>query len=100
MTPTLARPFRQNLIDGWGSGIYRAIFSIVVVVSIALMVYGWRNTPQVTLYQLPECIEPIGFILMMIAFKLFGSSHHETVIMRFTRLPQLVSIIIWAYANN
>ncbi|MEE9335683.1 MAG: NnrU family protein [Granulosicoccaceae bacterium] len=97
--PTLAQPFRQKLIDSWGSRIYLAIFSISVVISIGLMVYGWRNTPQVTLYQLPAWSGPIGFMLMIIAFVLFGSSHHETVIKRFIRHPQLVSMIVWSTSH-
>ena len=97
--PTLARPFRQKLINSWGNGVYRAVFSIVVLISIALMVYGWRHTPQVSLYQLPGWSGPVGFVLMIIAFVLFGSSHHETVIKRYIRHPQLVSMIVWSISH-
>ena len=97
--PTLARPFRQQLIDSWGNGVYRAIFSIVVLISIGLMVYGWRSTLEVTLYQLPAWSGPIGFMLMIVAFILFGSSHHQTAIKRFIRHPQLVSMIVWSVSH-
>ncbi|MEA3291880.1 MAG: NnrU family protein, partial [Pseudomonadota bacterium] len=97
--PTLARPLRQRLIANWGSARYRLAFSFVVVLSIALMVIGWRSTPEATLYQLPDWSRPIGFLLMIAAFILFGSAHHDTVIKRFVRHPQLMSIIVWAISH-
>lgn len=80
-----APPLRQRLVASWGDGRYRIAFSIIVVLSIALMVIGWRTTPQVTLYQLPAWSGPIGFLLMIVAFVLFGSAKHDTVIKRFIR---------------
>lgn len=38
--PTLARPLRQRLVTSWGDGRYRLAFSIIVVLSIALIVIG------------------------------------------------------------
>lgn len=97
--PTLARPFRQSLINSLGDGPYRAGFSVVVLLSIVLMVLGWRSIPEVTLYQLPMWSAPLGFLLMLIAFILFGSSHHKTAIKRLIRNPMLTAMIVWSVSH-
>ncbi len=97
--PTLAQPLRQRLITSFGITPYKIIFSIIVLLSIALMVFGWRTTSQVTLYQLPAWSGPVGFVLMVIAFVLFGSAHHPTAIKRFIRHPQLMSIVVWSISH-
>lgn len=97
--PTLARPLRQSLIEKLGDGPYRAAFSVVVLISIGLMVIGWRSTPEVTLYQLPGWSGPIGFLLMIFAFILFGASHSKTAIKRVVRHPQLTAMIIWSISH-
>ncbi len=97
--PTLAQPLRHRLIAQWGDGRYRAAFSIVVLFAIALIVVGWRSTPQVTLYQLPAWSGPIGFLLMITAFVLFGSAHHDTIIKRVIRHPQLMSMVVWSVSH-
>lgn len=97
--PTLAIPLRQRLRTSWGNGPYRAVFSLVVIASIVLMVVGWRSTPEVLLYQLPYWIRPIGFVVMVMAFVLFGASHHPTAIKRYIRHPQLTSMIVWGVSH-
>jgi uncharacterized membrane protein len=99
LVPTLARPLRKSLIERVGNGKYRLGFSVVVVMSIGLMVLGWRTTPEVTLYQPPTWSGPIGFLLMIVAFILFGASHHETAIKRFIRHPQLTSMLVWSISH-
>lgn len=97
--PTLAIPFRQRLITSWGNGRYQAVFSIIVLSSIVLMVIGWRSTPEVLLYQLPVWSRPVGFVLMIVAFILFGAARRSTAIKRFIRHPQLMSIIVWGISH-
>ncbi len=97
--PTLGRPLRQRLITAWGAGRYRLAFSVVVVASIVLIVVGWRSAPQVALYQLPPWSGPIGFVLMIVAFVLFGAAHHDTAIKRFVRHPQLMSLLVWSISH-
>lgn len=97
--PTLGRPLRERLIDGLGEIGYKIAFSVLVVSSIALIVIGWRAIPEVTLYTLPTWTRPIGFLLMIVAFVLFGSARHPTAIKRFIRHPQLMSIVVWSISH-
>ena len=99
LVPTLAQPMRERLITSWGNGGYRAVFAVTVLLALVLIIVGWRMTPQVTLYQLPAWSAPIGFVLMIVAFILFGSAHHDTIIKRVIRHPQLMSLVVWSISH-
>ena len=94
--PSLGRRFRDGLTEKSGTRAYRGIFSIVVILSLFLIVVGWRSTPEVFVYQLPVWSRPVGLVLMVLAFVLFGAAHHSTAIKRFIRHPQLASVVVWA----
>ncbi|MEE9322157.1 MAG: NnrU family protein [Granulosicoccus sp.] len=97
--PSLAQPFKAKWLERMGATGYKISFSLIVVLSIALMVFGWRSTTPTFLYALPGITRPIGMVLMVFAFLLFGASHHVTRIKQFIRHPQLVSVIIWSFAH-
>ena len=99
LVPALAQPFRQRLIAKMGNGPYRGLFSVVVLLSLALIVIGWRSTPESYLYVLPSWSRPLGFLLMVVAFILFGATHYNTAIKRFIRHPQLMSIVVWSASH-
>ncbi len=42
--PTLARGLKSSLIVHLGERPYRGLFSLFLVISIALIVFGWRST--------------------------------------------------------
>jgi uncharacterized membrane protein len=97
--PTLGAGFRDRVIGKMGNGKYRGIFSLIVIASLAMMVLGWRSTPELLVYQLPIWTRPVGLLLMIFAFVLFGAAHHSTAIKRFVRHPQLVSLVVWSASH-
>ena len=97
--PTLARPLRQSLIDRLGNNAYRGVFSLLILISIGLMVLGWRTTPETTVYQLTLWSRPVGFLLMIMSFILFGAANYTTAIKRTLRHPMLTGMIIWATSH-
>lgn len=99
LVPALARPFRQNLIDGMGRGPHRGVVSLLIIVALGLIVVGWRSTPQEFVYVLPSWSRPVGFALMILAFILFGATHYKTVIKRVVRHPMLTSVVVWSIAH-
>ncbi len=97
--PSLAIPLKNKWENQLGDKGYQLSFSLIVVSSLVLIVFGWRNITPVNLYTLPEITRPIAFLLMILAFLLFGASNHSTRIKQFIRHPQLSSIIIWSFAH-
>jgi uncharacterized membrane protein len=78
---------------------YKISFSLIVVLSLALIVFGWRSVSPATLYSLPEFTRPVAMLMMVAAFILFGAAHHVTRIKQFFRHPQLASVIVWSTAH-
>ena len=97
--PSIGQPIKRGWIELLGQRGYTISFSIIVIISLLLIVLGWRSTTPTQLYALPDFVKPIAIVLMVIAFVLFGAAKHPTRIKRFVRHPQLVSIIVWSIAH-
>ena len=65
--PSLARGFRESLIARIGEHPYKGVFSLLLVSSIALMVFGWRSTTPEFVYLPPAWGTPLTSVLMLIS---------------------------------
>ena len=97
--PSLARPLRESMIETLGNNAYRGVFSLLILISIGLIVLGWRSTPEVYLYHLPHWSRPVGFLLMILSFILFGAANYPTAIKRVLRHPMLTGMIVWSISH-
>jgi uncharacterized membrane protein len=99
LIPSVGLSVKKSFINRFGDTIYSIVFSLLIVLSIICMVFGWRSASSVYLYTLPAITEPIASILIIVAFLLFGASMYPTRIKRFIRHPQLASIVVWSSAH-
>ena len=90
---------RQQLIARLGAGPYRGLFSLVIVVSVILIVLGWRAMPSEPLYLPPAAMRHVTMLLMPFAVILFISARAPTDIKQFIRHPQLTGVKLWAAAH-
>ncbi|MBV1874906.1 MAG: NnrU family protein [Gammaproteobacteria bacterium] len=97
--PTLAIPFREQLISKLSDTAYKIIFAVLIVSSIVIMVFGWRSINPVNLYVLPEWSRAITSFLVLITFMLFSAAHATTNIKRVIRHPQLTGIVLWSIGH-
>ena len=97
--PSLAQPLKFKWQAALGEKGYKASFAIIVVISLLLIVFGWRSSTPEYLYSLPTFTKHIAMLMMVFAFILFGAAKYQTRIKRFIRHPQLTSIIVWASAH-
>lgn len=98
--PALAQPTRQSLISRLGENGYKGLFSTLLIVSLLLMVFGWRSIEQPAyLYTLPIWSRHLGMLLVLIAFILFAASGMPTRIKRLLRHPQLTGVAVWGAAH-
>ena len=70
-----------------------------MIISLVLIVYGWRHTTPVLVYTLPLFVKPVSLILMIVTFLLFVPGKHLTRIKSFVRNPQLMSIVTWSISH-
>ena len=99
LMPSLATPLKQNLITRLGDKGYKLLFTVLMLTSLALIVFGWRSATPSHLYQLPGYTRHIAMLLVLIAFVLFGASNYPTRIRQLIRHPQLTGVIVWAFAH-
>jgi uncharacterized membrane protein len=94
--PGVARGFRSAAIERIGENPYKGIFSLLLLLSIALLVAGWRSALPHAVYAPPHWAMPVTSVLMLIAVWLFGAPYQATRIRRYLRHPQLTGVVVWA----
>jgi uncharacterized membrane protein len=99
MIPGPGRTLRQVLVLGVGEKPYKGVFSLALIASLLLIVFGWRSTPPQPVYLPPAWGGIAAIALMPVAIFLFGASHAKTRVKRFIRHPQLSSIVVWSGAH-
>lgn len=97
--PALAVSRRAGLIQRHGLRAYRAVFALWVVGALVLIVYGWRSTAPVAVYEPPAWGRAAAYVLGLPAFILFIAAKHTTNIKRWLRHPQLCGVILWSGAH-
>ncbi|MFC1664180.1 NnrU family protein [Pseudomonadota bacterium] len=99
LMPSLAQPVKKIVIHSLGETGYKIAFAVLIVISLVLIVYGWRHTIPDYIYALPIVVKPIAVALMLVAFILFGAAKYPTRIKSYIRNPQLTSVIVWSVAH-
>lgn len=99
LLPALAPSFRQSRIDRFGRKAWRGMFSLATLVALALIVIGWRNTPENYLYVLAPWSRTAGVVLMLLSFLLIGAAQYKTALKRVIRHPMLLGIALWAFSH-
>lgn len=97
--PSIGIKFKTAFINRFGNNLYTVTFSLLIVLSLVLIVFGWRSSIPEYLYYLPPIVKPASLILLVISFFLFGATKHETRIKSVVRHPQLASIVTWSTAH-
>ena len=92
--PGLLPNLKIKLVEKLGKG-YRGVFSLLIVGSIVLMVFGWKSAiPEVIYDPLPNAVQ-LTSVLMILTFYLFGAAHGPSNIKRYIRHPMLTAVIVW-----
>lgn len=97
--PAIAVDFRKGLIAKMGEKPYKGLFTVVMVVSLYLIISGWKATLPELLYVPPAWGRHATSLFVLIAFILFGASHGSNNIKRFIRHPQLTSVAVWGIGH-
>jgi uncharacterized membrane protein len=92
----LAPGLRQQLWDKLGEGGYKGLFSLLILGSIALMIFGWRSATPQFLYTAPLSLGPLSLLLIAFGVLLFVVSGRQSRLRRVIRHPQLTGVTLWA----
>lgn len=96
---SLAPAMRSRLQERLGENAYKGIFSLLVLASLALIVFGWRSAiPQFVYAPSPALTMP-ALLLLALAFLLMVVSTRPSRLRRVVRHPQLSGVALWGIAH-
>ncbi|MDW9741411.1 NnrU family protein [Sinorhizobium meliloti] len=98
----VAPGFRAGIIDSRGKGTWMGLYTIVSLVGLCLIIYGFSRARGETgmLYDPPTFLRHIALLLMLVAFIVLAAGFLPAGrIAVALKHPQVLSIKIWALAH-
>ena len=97
--PAIMKPTRDALAERLGASRYQGLFALVIVASIAIIVFAWQSTVPTPVYA-PVLVPGLTASgLMLVAFILFIAATLPTNIKRFIRHPQMTGTLVWSVTH-
>jgi uncharacterized membrane protein len=97
--PAMASSTRANLVDKLGLWPFKGLFTVLTVLSIVIIVLGWRSMEPVSVYGPPLWGRYATYLLVLLTFILFVAPFVKTNIRRILRHPQLCGIVLWSIGH-
>ena len=99
LVPAASPATRARLVDSLGEGPYRGLYSIVIIASLVLIVFGWKTATPTSVYVPPVGGGAVISALVFAAFVMFVTSKARSNYRRFVRHPQMIAVILWSVAH-
>ncbi len=87
---------RTRLIDRWGAGPYKGLFSLGALAGVTLMVLGFAYADFVPVWQPPAWGRHVTMTVMLPVFVLLAGAHMRSNLKRFVRHPMLLGVVLWS----
>jgi uncharacterized membrane protein len=97
--PSLAPSLKEKWLAGMGEGGYKGIFSLLLLGSFALMIFGWRSAQPDFIYSPPANLRVFALALMTLAFVLMAVSSRKSRLRLIVRHPQLTGVALWGISH-
>ena len=97
--PAIAPAKRDALVAKLGEQPYRGVFSLVIIASLIMIVFGWKNAVPGAIYAPPLGPGIVSSVLVLAGLVLFFSSQMNGNIKRLIRHPQMAGTTLWALAH-
>lgn len=99
LLPSVLPEKRTELIKKFDEKKYMGIFAGVIVLSLILIIIGWRSSAVEILYNPPALGRHLNMLFMLVVIVLFAASHGNSRIKQYVRHPMLVAMHIWALGH-
>ena len=90
---------RDNLVFKLGENPYKGIFSLLILGSLVMIVFGWKATIPAAVYVPPLGPGILPSLMVLAGLVLFFASQAGGHIKRTLRHPQMLGTISWATAH-
>jgi uncharacterized membrane protein len=101
-TLTTMRAPRASLIARIGDGPYKALYSVVSLIGIILIAYGfsqYRAAGMIEIWDPPRWLRHVNNLLLWPAFICIAAAYIPGDIKRVLKHPMLVGIKLWAFGH-
>jgi uncharacterized membrane protein len=90
---------RASIQSAVGEGPHKGLVTLLLLVSLALMIFGWRSTTAEFVYDPPSWGRHANMTLMFVAILLIGAAQGASRIRQWIRHPMLTGVLIWAVGH-
>ena len=95
----LAPGLRAGLNTRYGEARARGIVTGLILLSVAAMTVGYKQSELTHLYDSPSWARPVNNLLVLIAFILAGMGNSRGKLRAAMRHPMLTAMVVWAIAH-
>lgn len=99
---TMLRGPRNALVAQFGTGGYKAAYTVVALIGLALIFWGYglyRNSGYIPVWEPPRGLSHLSLLLMIPAFIALAASGPPGEIKRRLKHPMITAVKIWAVAH-
>jgi len=97
--PSIAKDARESITSKMGIGPFKGIFAFLIVLSVVLIVFGWRSIEPADVYTPYSWGRHVTFFFVLLTFILFVAARRKTNIKRVLRHPQLTGLVFWSMGH-
>jgi len=99
LMPAISPSTKIYFTNRFGENAFKLTFTLLIILAVFLIIYGWRHSTTTYLYQLPAFIYPVASLLLFFSFILFASTIIPTRLVTYIRHPQLMFVLSWSIAH-
>lgn len=97
--PAAARRSRENMVFKLGENAYKGLFSLLILASLVMIVFGWKSSVPTAVYVPPLTPGLIPSVMVFAGLVLFFASQFGTYAKRVLRHPQMAGTLLWSAAH-
>ncbi|MEO8241735.1 MAG: NnrU family protein [bacterium] len=84
---------------GLGNGLGKGVATVLTVLALIAMIYGYRHADYVQVWQPPTFLRHVNNLLMLIAVVLLNIGYSRGVMRTWLRHPMLTAVLFWSVAH-
>ncbi len=97
--PAYAPGSRDAVVARIGENPYKGVFSLLSLLAIVLIVFGWGRAVPTAVYSPPLMPGIVPSVLVLVGFVLFFASKAGGYLKLYLRHPQMIGTVLWAIAH-
>ncbi len=99
MIPIFMPNLRAGIIARVRPGPYRGLFTLSIILSVLLIVLGWRSAEIDPIHDLDYRLRHVTYGLVLLSILFFAAAKGSSRLRRLVRHPMLSGTAIWAFAH-